>query len=63
MLEWPNSYATGKLTERASIGMLTTFPNSISFNAENNEQNNDNENIFSYPEAKFYIVLNIWINE
>ena len=27
------------------------------------KQNNDNENTFSYPQPKFYIVLNVWINE
>ena len=40
MSEWPNSYGTGKLTDRPSIGMFTICSYSGTFNAKNNEQNN-----------------------
>ena len=32
-------------------------------NKTKQKQNNDNENTFYYPQPKFYIVLNVWINE
>ena len=32
-------------------------------NKTKQKQNNDNENTFSYPQSKFYIVLNVGINE